>query len=609
MNKILRVLTISGIVSALALANNQIETKNCPERKKFDYLAETTFDHQADTQDNGIYLTTDTNKEVLNNITLHSNYDTNPIASNNEDEEATDNLISQTDNNQDNTSSNIVTSNDDNNTIQSNQTKYSYDDYFACYESVKSKLAEAIECNQKYATICENCNNLTEEERKKLETNYLQLKQLIDTLEVNNDNVLRNITDKKLENEIDDEIMQILNMMEQRIVTIQNAINSINFNEQNPNFVYYTNPYHNVYGYYYRYSPTAPIQNGDNMTEDENKTDNKDNQTGEKTTLTDSQDTNENETSAENTLADINTKQRKNIDTYARLRRPSNIDTYGPQYRNIDTFFNTALIDDNMFDYNGQNYGGFGNYGMQYMCNPYMFGGKVNGYNGSNGGFYNPNLQNNNQNNNIDKNNVANSNNSNNPTNQNNKQNNIENNAVVQPHSHLKVEAETEDLEQPQKFRFGKNIDTYNQQTLQGNINTMGGKKVTEYIKDMFKKYFVKDKTDSKNTSQNDTQNNIQNNQISQSEINNYVDNFIDTNQNKNNQNNTNSFDNKATNYAINDDIKNIETNYQNDEENIEEKINKMTKTNNTNNQTEKLKESDTNDPIMPEKVDLPICY
>ena len=81
---------------------------------------------------------------------------------------------------------------------------------------------------------------MTEEENKKLETNYLQLKQLIDTLEVNNDNVLRNITDKKLENEIDDEIMQILNMMEQRIVTIQNAINSINFNEQNPNFVYYT---------------------------------------------------------------------------------------------------------------------------------------------------------------------------------------------------------------------------------------------------------------------------------------------------------------------------------------------------------------------------------
>ena len=68
-----------------------------------------------------------------------------------------------------------------------------------------------------------------------------------------------------------------------------------------------------------------------------------------------------------------------------------------------------------------------------------------------------------------------------------------------------------------------------------GETIEMGGKKVTEYIKDMFEKYFVKDKTDSKNTSQNDTQNNIQNNQISQSEINNYVDNFIDTNQNKNN--------------------------------------------------------------------------
>lgn len=595
MNKILKILTMSGLASTLALTNNQMKVEECPECENIDSMVETAVDSTTENENSNVHLTDTAQQNIeISSIETYPSVDERPVVI--DDDFLHDNDQNLSDNNQENNDTTDNNQNSENSTI--NQEKYTYDDYFACYESLKMKLTEAIECNQKYAVKCENCNDLTDEEKEKLITNYNELKELIEALEDNNDNVLCNISGENCDNEIDDEVMEILNQLKQRIMMIQNAMYSMpKLDGQNPSIAFYSNPYHNIYGYYYRYYPTQPITNSE-IDENSNNPINEDNNqvNDENNTLNQKND------SAENS-SEENKSKRRNIDTYAKLRRPSNIDTYGPQYRNIDTFFNTALIDDNMFDYNSENFGGYGNYGMGYMGNPYMYGGKVNGYNGSNGGYYNPNYQSTP----IPNTNEGDMNNQN-LRNENNNQNinHNQNNVTIKPNKQLKVEAETEDSTEEKKFRFGKNIDTYNEQTLQGNVNTMGGKKVTEYVKDMFKKYFGKKKNNDEKTikteEQNVQQNEQQNNQISQIEINNYVDNFIDKNKN-------NPIKDYTPNSSIQDNkkIQNIDDN--NNTKNKSKNIKKVENINmQIDNNINAKNENSTEDNFI-KKVDVPILY
>lgn len=325
--------------------------------------------------------------------------------------------------------------------------KYSYNDYYSCYETTKEALNDLLQKTEIYAQKCENCNELTDEEKSQLIANFDELSSLIADLSLYNRNIRHNISGEDDVN-YDNDIMLLLHDLENRIDILQSAFNTINLMPRRPYIDFYSNPYSNIYGYYYRYTPA------------------------------------ENESSDEETSTTKN-KSNKNIDTYNKLRIPSNIDTYGPQYRNIDTFFNTALLDENMFDYNNGM-----NYGIGYMGNPYMFGGKVNGYNGSN----------------------ATNNNSETTTNEQN-----------EATRNINIETSTPPLNQPKKFKFGKNIDTYNGETLRGNINTMGGKKVTDFVKETFKKYFKKEKN-----KENNSEDLSSNNQITNNEINEYVDNFIE---------------------------------------------------------------------------------
>lgn len=449
---ILKILTLSGVATTLALTNNQMKVEDCPECDSAPTSETTILGENETAQDSGSNIklfdaNDNTTDESTSNIKLPDDIS---------DEEG-QNLTEE--DNAKNTDENL----DKNDTTQTPQIKYNYADYFACYENVKEKLTSILELNQKYSEKCEDCNDLTDEEKDKLEADFKELEVLIEQLQDTNQNILCNITG---ECDTEDDIMLILGHLQKRIDTLQNAI------MLSRNFAFY-NPNANVYGYYYRYYPK---ENFDEETDTDN----------------------------EDSINETENKNGKNVDTFSRKKWTSNIDTYGPEYRNIDTFFNTALLDDNMFDYNGENY--MGNYGMGYMGNPYMFGGRVNGHNGSNGGYRNPNYNN---------------------------QNNNENNTTESnsPNNHnIKIDTDTQDNQEQKKFKFGKNIDTYLDDTMQGNVNTMGGKKVTDYVRDLFNKHFKKDKPNSKKPMPKTDNNNDSVEQIPQSEINDYVDNFIDKN-------------------------------------------------------------------------------
>lgn len=101
----------------------------------------------------------------------------------------------------------------------------------------------------------------------------------------------------------------------------------------------------------------------------------------------------ENSVEVESTTDDQNSA----TDSYPTTNLKTNIDTYGPNYKNIDTFFNTALLD-NEFMYGAGGYPMNGMYGM----NPYT--NQYNQYAHNNQQVLNDNqiVDNNEKNNNID---------------------------------------------------------------------------------------------------------------------------------------------------------------------------------------------------------------
>jgi len=87
-----------------------------------------------------------------------------------------------------------------------------------------------------------------------------------------------------------------------------------------------------------------------------------------------------------------------NEETNKEKKLQTNIDTYGNNYRNIDSFFNTALLD-NQFMYGGN---GFGMNGFTGTYNPYVYNNMVN-QNTENNQTNNPNDNQHNKLNNKDK--------------------------------------------------------------------------------------------------------------------------------------------------------------------------------------------------------------
>ena len=207
----------------------------------------------------------------------------------------------------------------------------------------------------------------------------------------------------------------------------------------------------------------------------------------------------------------------KNIDSYAKRGFTSNIDTYGPRRRNIDSFYNTAFL--NEYGYNMPYYNNYpGNYGVNnfnnnYLGEPNSAFNNLNGAN-SNNGYINPEF--------IEK--------------ETNKET-----TVSQKNLNLDLENDANSNNplppqktNPKRVKFAKNIDSYTGKTLNANINTMSGEKITDIIKSKFNKWFNKDKGAKK-------------------EIDNYVDNFIADNSTENNSNLTNQTDENSNNRNLND--------------------------------------------------------
>lgn len=197
--------------------------------------------------------------------------------------------------------------------------------------------------------------------------------------------------------------------------------------------------------------------NSENEIEDEDKvndslndtnsdeTNNQNNTTNNNAQLNNTTPQNSNITQLNNTTANTETnnqirqnKARKNnVDTYRNNNFNSNIDTYGNNFRNTDTFFNTALLDNEFM---------YGRGGNPYMNN-YM-------YNNPNGMNYN------------------NMNNYNNLNSENNTKESVNNDNTTQNMDNSDTTRKTDKT--TKKKKLSKNIDTYkdsNTPTLKAKFN------------------------------------------------------------------------------------------------------------------------------------------
>ncbi len=129
----------------------------------------------------------------------------------------------------------------------------------------------------------------------------------------------------------------------------------------------------------------------------------------------------ETDNSEEKNNDEKNNDEKGNLDTYLNTNVNSNIDTYGNKYNNIDTFFNTALFDNELYS-NRYGYGGMGMYGYPYNNYGYQnYNGNIN-----NTQSYNPNTR-------YDANNAP----------------------------YFKNERKAEPIKKSKKFKITSNIDTY----------------------------------------------------------------------------------------------------------------------------------------------------
>ncbi len=385
------------------------------------------------------------------------------------------------------------------------------------YEQLKQCLMNAIkDTMDNLDQYKNNETELTNEQKLYIKEHSNSIKFLAETLEDLNEELIcvidgcENCDDNEQFETSVSLYLNAINSLEERINVLQSSLSSLQLinNIGNP----YLYPRFIQKPNYVNFNDNI-VDNKDNGS---NNTDNTDNNltedpsnTEQDNTKTDiDQDSSANISNQENIESDGSVEVEQSTNTVDEDDKPttfglkSNIDTYAPTKRNIDTFFNTALYDDNyMYGNNYMPYGYGGGYGMPYgngyMASPYA--------NGLNSNLVNRNVVENTS-----------------------KQDNfcencgtasVENNA-------------SEDSKKAKKFRVkkAKNIDTYADVTVKSNINTMGESKISNFFKEKFNNLRNKIKNRKQNSSQTDLIDNNQDTNTPQDNITNNSKNNADIN-------------------------------------------------------------------------------
>lgn len=324
------------------------------------------------------------------------------------------------------------------------------------YENLKNTLKQAIQDTMEYLDKYKNGEiELTNEQKIYIKEHSNSIKFLAETLEDLSEDIICCIDGNC--NECDDDTIgdyiKTIGDLETRIYTLQNAISSLQFINN------LSNPYFNsgvyAYGNMYNLHPNYNDQSNSQDNEDNNSGSTEADTTNNVNSETDSNSvTNNTENNVSSIEVDEQTETADDKPTTFGLK--SNIDTYAPTNRNIDTFFNTALLDKNYYG------GGYGGYGM-----PYGYSG---GYGYMNGAYQFNNPYNEINSNLINRNQIE----QNNQTNPVNSVANIENN-----------DTNTKPAKK-RRIKRAKNVDTYKGATIKSNINTMGESKISQFFKDKF---------------------------------------------------------------------------------------------------------------------------
>ena len=353
------------------------------------------------------------------------------------------------------------------------------------YEQLKECLINAIKDTMDYLDQYKNNETeLTNEQKLYIKEHSNSIKFLAETLENLSEELIcvvdgcEDCDDEQFETNVS-LYLNAINSLEERINVLQSSLSSLQLinNMANPYFYPRFIPKPN-----YVNSNDSVIDNDDNANDN-----NTDNNLNDNTTNTEQND--DNTSTEQDTTADIGNQEidsdgsaevEQSTNTADEDEKPttfglkSNIDTYAPTKRNIDTFFNTALYNDNYM------------YGNSYM--PYGYGG---GYSMPYGNGYMANPYGNGLNSNLVNRDVV-----ENTSKQDNFCENcgtasVENNAP-------------EDNKKTKKFRVkkAKNIDTYADVTVKSNINTMGESKISNFFKEKFNNLRNKIKNRKQNSSQ-----------------------------------------------------------------------------------------------------------
>ena len=412
------------------------------------------------------------------------------------------------------------------------------------YENLRHTLISAINDTMAYLeNYRDNPQELTNEQKIYIKEHSNSIKYLAETLEDLSEEVICTIDGKDCDdcddiNEIAGIYISTIQNLENRIQTLQNAINSLQFISSigNPLF---NSP--NLVPRYALYHITKDIKDEDRIDSDTDDIDESmevehaDNSNTDTNSDTDTNvDTSDTNTNANTNTSDANitNDSSDNInnsenDKPTTFNLKSNIDTYAPKKRNIDTFFNTALLDD-QYTYGGGAYG-YG-YGMPYNGYGMYGGGFGNPYNGYNSNLVNREVINQQQNNQV-------------------------NSPITNTSANIDNSSNTsEKTEKPKKIHVkkAKNIDTYTLSTIQSNINTMGESKISKFIKEKFSgiRNKVKNKKeDIKNSQQLDKTNDLSNIQDSAKRVEDVINNKIEESGNLQEQN----LDNNNSNTAVYD--------------------------------------------------------
>jgi len=365
------------------------------------------------------------------------------------------------------------------------------------YEQLRQSLNTAIKDSMEYLDKYKNGEiELTNEQKIYIKEHTNSIKYLAETLEDLSEDIMCAIDGCEDCEDCDfdetaNRYISTIKDLELCIDSLQTSLNSLQFitSLSNPYFYAGYNYIPNHITYRLRHS-TPNNDNDDTINNDNIDSDNLENQTmqdnsndmdstdnaledttnkaTDETTTTDNADNSDNSENNDTNIED--TEQTDNIDDNSSVKQAkpttfglkSNIDTYAPTRRNIDTFFNTALYD-NEYGYGG-GYGMPYGYGMQY-------GG---GYNMNYGGYGNPYAMNGYNSNLINRETLK------------KVDNPVNANLNTTPDTEVDNHETKNETSKPKKIRAkrAKNIDTYTGTTIQSNVNSMGESKLSSFLKE-----------------------------------------------------------------------------------------------------------------------------